>query len=70
MINLNVNGTYIQDWYDGNFTTNVNGAVTGGLLTEFTDTFGDGSKWDLANSVRGFSYDAVTIYNGVLPVHN
>ena len=66
MINLNVNGTYIQDWYDGNFTTDVNGVVTGGVVNGIYRYVWDGNKWDLANSVRGFSYDAVTIYNGVI----
>jgi hypothetical protein len=66
MINLNVNGTYIQDWYDGNFTTDVNGVVTGGVVNGIYRYVWDGNKWNLVNSVRGFSYDAVTIYNGVI----
>jgi hypothetical protein len=62
---MNINGTYVRDFFAGNFSTDASGAVTGGTVNAFYEYVWNGSTWNLRDSVRNFSYSSVGFYNAV-----
>jgi Ca2+-binding RTX toxin-like protein len=63
---MEINGTRYRDFFAGNFSTNVAGAVTGGTVNGYYEYVWNGNAWDLTSSLRNFSYSAVDFYNAAI----
>jgi Ca2+-binding RTX toxin-like protein len=65
-VEMDINGTYYDDYFLGNFSTDASGAVTGGTVSAYGEFVRNGSSWVLANSATGFSDSAVDFYNAAI----
>jgi hypothetical protein len=57
------NGAYFDNVYAGNFSTNASGVVTGGTVSAYYTLELNGNAWDEADSITGFSENAVDFQN-------